>query len=173
MPRAKKVKTAEDYCVKCPLYPDKEKYFVGSVKGCTKSNLIIIDQCESLESNDTLLDLVTIAGGDVNIEQIDAVKCWRGKWPDNPPAKAITCCRDAYLANEIKQSKAKRVITLGRTAAHAIFRRVLRIEKLLGHPELLYDRWILATWHPSQYVRTGQRQILIDILRCLKWGLQG
>lgn len=182
-------RTKKTPCEKCPLYQQKCKGFLVPPQGELSARLALVTEVPGLDeakadpqrpvvgkSEKIIRGMLEELGYADDVYITSAVKCWPGPGA-KPNSKPVSLCREAYLDEELSQFEGKRIITLGRTATHSLWRKARRLNELIGHPEIIegheesWTKEVLAVWHPMSYLQTGNRQILVDIKRALIWGL--
>lgn len=185
-------------CEKCPLYEQKEKYFVKGEGDYANAYLMLIGEAPGAEEAKQkipfvgasgkvlrflLAEVLSLMGLGLPESEVatptlspvyitNAVKCWPGKGNPTPPVKAISLCREAYLEEEIRNFGGKKLIALGATATHSLLRKKRRQQELIGVPWEHENKLAMSTWHPAYYLRNSSKQILLDIKRSLIWGLK-
>jgi uracil-DNA glycosylase len=101
-----------------------------------------------------------------------AVKCWRGGQKD-VPVKAINCCREAYLQDDLKAFQGKKIVALGNVSYKALTGTGAKMQEVVGLPFRVGEAWALATWQPTMVERIHQTQWMQDIVRTINWAFGG
>lgn len=162
-------------CEKCPLYERKEKHFIKSFCETDDPKWMIISDLDGSSRGLNLLNstIADIISPTYNVPLVTyAVKCWPGDGVEEPPAKSISLCREAYLDKEIDEFKGNKVVLLGKTATHSLYRGKRAIRNLIGMPLVEKGKQFLSVWNPADFFKFGNKQILSDIERAIRWAIK-
>lgn len=185
-------------CEKCPLYPQKERFFVPGQGDLKSADLLLIGEAPEADEAQQhvpfvgragqllrwiIADVLALFGSGLPESEVatptlspiyitNAVKCWPGEGNPTPPSKSILLCREAYLDKELEEFGGKKIVMLGGTATHSVLRRDRKISDLIGDPWEENGKYFCVTWHPALYFYRASRQVLLDIKRVILWGLR-
>lgn len=171
-------------CDTCPLKSQKDAgYFVPGEGLEGFSDVMIIGEAPGKQeakekkpfvgqSGQVLREIIgKVVPADGSYYITNAVKCWPGEGNPTPSAKAISCCREAYLLDELKTHTGDRVLLVGKIAVQSVTHRKSTLKKLIGLPFQVegFTHWFLAMWHPAYYLYSHNTQIYREMYRSVKF----
>lgn len=156
-------------CEKCPLYEKKAENFRPTVSFAEKPKWMVITEGSDGRGQDLFMDVYDRTGIHNGPIIAHVVKCHVG---DEPPSKAISLCKEAYLDKDMERFKGKKVLLLGRVATHSLYKKKRALRDLIGMPLVEKGKQFLSVWNPSDFFKFGNTQILLDIERAIKWAIK-